>query len=171
MTDFMTPLSRIQLKSLVEQILHMPGAQTGKVLEMAIVFHTGIAREDAGNVAKELLLTLKKQSETFRNIRLNLVLWDSDESIRHIVTSSAMIQTGAFFNEHYVQTVGDRRMEVLMENLKLFEARSKLIFLFVQGQYVVEEPQRLQEALKPFLNRKLIMIEDGKMQRGVITGR
>ena len=163
----MTPLFRIQLKNLTEQILHMPGALTGKVPEMAMVYHTGIEKEEAAETAKEFLLALKKQNDIFRNIRLNLVLWDSDEKIRHIVTSSAKILTGAFFEENYIQTQNDRRLEILMENLKLFQARSKLIFLFTTQDYRIEESGRLQEALKPFLNRKLIVVENGQMQRGI----
>ncbi len=164
----MTPLQSIQFKNLIERVLHAPGNRMIGVPEIAIVFHTGIDRETAQAQAKELILTLKKQNELFRNVRLNIVLWDGDGKVRHIVTSSAAVQTGAFFAQFYEETAGDRRLELLMENLKLFQARSKLILFCTTGEYHVEDEARLKEALKPFLNRKLIKLEQDDMRLGIL---
>lgn len=164
----MTPLESIQFKHLVERVLHAPGNRMNGVPEIAFVFHTEMPAEKAQALAKEWILTLKKQNELFRNVRLNIVLWDGDDNIRHIVTSSAAVQTGAFFAEFYVQTPGKRRLELLMESLKLFQARAKLILLCSDGEYNIEDEERLKAALKPFLNRKLIKLEQGQMQLGVM---
>lgn len=56
-----------------------------------------------------------------------------------------------------------------MEYLKKFHARSKLILVVVRDQeqfHQVADPDRLREALNPFLKQKLVMIYPEEMESG-----
>lgn len=46
----------------------------------------------------------------------------------------------------------------LLPYLKLYHARSKLIFVITDGHAGVKEPNSVREAMKPFLERKLILL-------------
>ena len=54
----------------------------------------------------------------------------------------------------------NKRIDPLFANLKLFQARSKLILLLSDGQFFVEDEEQCMESLKPFLGRKMLLLLD-----------
>lgn len=150
-------LSRVELRNAVERVLHVKGNYRGGILEAAVCFDCALPKEIAAETAKELATALKQQSEVFQNVRLNTIQWRSSEEFVKEVTPMAYLQTGAYF-ESYVQTREEKALENLAELLKKFYARSKLIFLLTDGSFTVKDEARLQEAQKPFLEKKLVLI-------------
>ena len=61
-------LQKIQLRTAVEQVLHIPGNYRGGILEMAIVFDCNLSKQTAMETAKELVNALKQQNELEINI-------------------------------------------------------------------------------------------------------
>lgn len=151
-------LSKIQLRNAVERVLHVKGNYRGGILEAAVCFDCALPKEIAEETAKELVTALKQQSELFRNVRLNTIQWRSDSELVKDVTPMAYLQTGAYF-EGYAQMQEEKALENLTEQLKKFYARSKLIFLLTDGTFTVRDPAKLEEARKPFLEKKLICIK------------
>lgn len=135
------------------------------ILEMAMVFDCTLSREQAQAYAAEIIGTLKNTDEIFRNTRLNAIRWISNEKIRHDVTAAPMLQMGGYFAD-YEQNPMQKRLEILMENLKKFEARSRLVVLISDGSWEIDDSKRLQENLNPFLYRRLVLVEPGAIRDG-----
>ena len=156
----------------VERVLHVPGNFTKDILEMALVIDCSLSTEEAGESIRELLGTLKKQSEVFRNVRLNAVKWLDDGHIENQVTSAAVMQLGRYF-EDYKQNICVKSMVKLTGYLKKFQARSKLIIVVSDGNYKIEDEKTVQENLSPFLRRKMIYwnIKDDTFARGLPGGK
>ena len=87
-----------QLKNRVEQILHVPGNYTGKILEMEMVVDAALPKETVKETVPELLLTLKRHSKVFRNVRFNYTLWISDRRIENKVCPMMLATT--YLQEH-----------------------------------------------------------------------
>ena len=102
---------------------------------------------------------LKSHSEVFRNVRLNVVWWKSDEEILTEVIPMAMLQIGTPFDSYEKMAAG-KRIDLLFQNLKLFQARSKLIVLLSEGDFSIESEENCMESLKPFLGRKMLLLLD-----------
>ena len=175
----MTLAERLLFKNKVQMILHAPGGPladaanggprpgAGKsVLEMTMIFDMRLSREDAASSGKEIITALKQTDEIFRNVRLNVVRWNSDELIMRSVTAAPILQMGRYF-EDYEPVCEAKRLEVLMEYLKKFDARSRLLILVTDGTYQTGDSDSLRRNLNPFLYRKLLVVEPG----GIKTGR
>lgn len=135
------------------------------ILEMAMVFDCTLSRGQAQAYAAEIIGTLKSADEIFRNTRLNAIRWFSDEKIRHDVTAAPMLQMGGYFAD-YEQNPMQKRLEILMENLKKFEARSRLVILISDGSWEIDDSKRLKENLNPFLYRRLVLVEPDAIRDG-----
>ena len=77
----------LKMKQSVERILHVPGNYKGGILEMALVVDCNMDKTTAKEGIAAIVKALKSHSETFRNVRLNVVWWKSDEEI---VTDNTM---------------------------------------------------------------------------------
>ena len=152
-----TPVERMQLKNAVERILHVPGNYSGAALEMAMVFDGNLSEEYRKQLAKEIASLLKSHSETFRNVRLNLILWEGDGGFRKELSSLPGLQMGRCF-PGCSSVQRRKRIELLTEDLKKFYARSKLIMLFTDGDFYVENKDRMKESMQPFLYRKMMAV-------------
>lgn len=141
----------------VERILHVKGNFTGPILEMTVVMDHSVGKEQMEVVLPSLLGALKKHSEVFRNVRMNIMDWNSDEKKENRVLPM-MLAMGTGFYENYEQIAGTKRVELLYENLKLFHARSKLIIFVTDNNWCVADEKAKEEALKPFLTKKLLPI-------------
>ena len=97
---------------------------------------------------------------------MNVVYWLADGLIRREVTSATLLQLGRSF-DGYEQRVEKKRLEVLLAYLKKYDARSRLLILVTEGDYIVEDSQLLQESLHPFLYRRILLKEPDK----ICTGR
>lgn len=149
----------LKLKQSVERILHVPGNYKGGILEMAIVVDCALEKETAKEIIKTLVKALKSHSETFRNVRLNVVWWKSDDEIMTEVIPMTVMQMGTPFDQ-YAQQQGQKNIDRLFCNLKMFQARSKLIFLISDGLFEISEEEKCLENLKPFLGRKMLLLLD-----------
>lgn len=153
----LSPVFLKQFKNTVERILHVPGNFTEPVLEMAVVIDGTLSREQSETCVPELLGTLKRHSEVFRNVRLNIVEWKSDERIVTQVRPMSMAMLKSFY-EDYEQVCEQKHFEKLVAYLKLYHARSKLIILITDGAYLVEREDELEIAMRPFLEKKLMQV-------------
>lgn len=158
----MTPVSLQMFKNTVERILHVPGNFTEQNLEMAVVIDGALSREQVEAYVPELLGSLKRHSEVFRNVRLNVVEWKSDEQIMTQVRPMSVVMLHSFYEE-YEQVQNPKHFEKLVTYLKLYQARSKLIILVTDGKYQVEHEDELELTMRPFLDKKLMQV--------VITGQ
>ncbi len=192
----MTPAEKLQLKNAVLRILHGPGGPlaghggsgpavndrvrgerqdrikpgavtpgSGTFLEMTFVFDGSLSIEAARTIGTEVMTVLKGTDEIFRNVRCNVVRWLSDERIIHEVTAAMMIQTGRCF-AGWTQQPETKRLEVLLADLKKFEARSRLLIVAAAPGYVVRDDKLKKESLNPFLYRRLLLLQKGGMQEG-----
>lgn len=183
----MTPVQKQLLKNSVMRVLHAPGgpyasgsgkavrqgeARPGEngagrnILEMTIVFDCSMTREDAKAYGADIIGALKSADEIFRNTRLNVVRWISDGEIRRDMTAAPMLQMGGYFAD-FEQKEQRKTLECLLENLKKFDARSRLVILVTDGGFGVSDPKKLQENLNPFLHRRLVIVEPDRIWEGI----
>lgn len=153
----MTPVSLQMFKQTVEKILHVPGNFTEPPLEMTVVIDGRLTKEQVERCVPELLGSLKRHSEVFRNVRLNVVEWKSDAQIVTEVRPLSMVMLHSFY-EGYVQVDTQKHFEKLAAYLKLYHARAKLIILITDGSYEVEREEELTLAMRPFLEKKLMQV-------------
>ena len=170
----LTAVRKLQLHKQVERVLHVPGNYQGGILEMAIVVDCACDKEAARGLCMDVITACKNQSEVFRNVRLNMVIWNGDK-IHTENTAAARVQTGAFFEEcdawgwTDIPESVDANTAKIMEYLKKFHARSKLILFLTPNRerlYKAAQPERLRAALSPFLKQKLVMIYPEEMESG-----
>lgn len=165
----LTAVQNLQLHNQIERVLHVPGNYRGGILEMAVVIDRTYEREAVKSLCADIIASCKKQSEVFRNVRLNMVMWGA-EKIRSEVVASAYVQMGTYF-DHYEREDENAHMqtEEIMEYLKKFHARSKLILLLTPGReriHRIEQPERVRQAMNPFLKQKLVLIYPDQMESG-----
>lgn len=158
----LTDIQLLQIKNRINRILHVPGNNTGSILEMAIVadyqMEPEVLREDVRRVVE----MLKKQEETFRNVRLNLIKWVSDDCIIKEVVPMPFLLLGRAFEDLPVITDREKTWDELLRQLKLFYARSKVILVFTNDSYRVEDEKAVRSYLQPFLARKLLVLRNGE---------
>ena len=158
----MMELGMIQLmkmKQSVERILHVPGNYKGGILEMALIIDCNLSKDTAQTSVQTIIKALKSHSEVFRNVRLNVIWWKTDEQIVTEVTPMSVMQMGTPF-ETYEKCAAQKRIDQLFANLKIFQARSKLILLLSDGDFSIENEEGCMESLKPFLGRKMLLLLD-----------
>ncbi|MBE5868962.1 MAG: hypothetical protein E7293_08420 [Lachnospiraceae bacterium] len=164
----MNVVQQMQLKNAVERVLHVPGnyteaiKHTGQVLEMALVLDYHISEPELRMLSTEIVDLLKRHSEVFRNVRLNVIKWVDDTCICKEVSSMAHVRMGQIFGD-YVQGSSRKSFLELARQLKLFYARSKLILVLTDGSFYPGEPEKVREQMHPFLHRKLLILQNGKV--------
>ena len=151
---------RQKLIRFTDGVLNTPGNFTKDILEMAVVLDHGMEKEEIGPLAAELVNILKRHSQIFRNVRLNIVDWKSDSEITTQVSAMPMLQLGRYFDS-YVQTEGIKSLDILAGYLKMYHARSKLVYVLSTGKSIVKNREQMFLNINPFLKRKLIFIEKG----------
>ncbi len=162
----LSPVVLMQFKNTVERILHVPGNYKGGVLEMAVVLDHNVSREAVQELVPELFRILKMHSEVFRNVRLNMVQWESDERISGQVAPMSMAGMTSYY-EFYECRPERKDFLKLVQYLKLFQARAKLIILITDGANEEGPGETLKAAMQPFLDKKLMQIvvsEEMKIQ-------
>lgn len=172
-----TDMELLQLKNAVSRILHVPGNDTGGVLEMAIVADYNLPVSALCEGCRQIAAMLKKQNETFRNVRLNLIRWISDGQIEKEVIPLSFLLTGrAFADEADVKKPEngttdaesrEKTLDELFRQLKLFYARSKVILVLTDGSYRTEDKNMVKAYLQPFLAKKLLLLQNGEQISGI----
>lgn len=162
-------LSKMSLKNGVERVLHVPGNYTGGILEMTLVVDCalpeGYARETAADVAG----ILRSHSEVFRNVRSNLLFWKSDVRMDNQVTPLSFIQTGRCF-EGYAESREVKALEALLNKLKVFHARSKLILVLGQERLLIRDGEAARRGLQPFLGKKSLFFLQNDPEKKWVRG-
>lgn len=161
----LTRIQEIQLRNQVQRVLHVPGNYNGGPLEMAVVFDTSLEKEDAVATGKQIAAVLKSMGDTFRNVRVNLVIW-SKQKISHEISSLPNLVMGNALQK-FETSVECKNLEELCGNLKLFQARSRMVILVLKENFTVESAVGLRENLNPFLYRRLILITEGEIKAGI----
>ena len=153
----LSPVFLMKLKNTVERILHVPGNYTGGILEMAVILDHNVARADMQELVPQIFRSLKMHSEVFRNVRLNMVQWESDETITNQVTPMSMAGLGSYY-ENYESQKRRKDFLKLVQYLKLFQARAKLIILVTDAANEEGMTESLKAAMQPFLDKKLMQV-------------
>ena len=161
----LTQVQKLQLKNEVQRVLHVPGNYRGGPIEMAVVADYSADGKAVAECGKEIAAVLKSMGDTFRNVRLNLVRWKADDDIKHEISALAYLQTGRAFQDYEASAAG-KRLELLCGQLKMYQARSRLLLLITDGDLIVEDQALLRENLNPFLYRKLILITPEGIKQG-----
>ena len=157
----LSPVFLMKFKNTVERILHVPGNYNGGILEMAIVLDANVEKETIKELVPQLLRSLKTHSEVFRNVRFNLVWWKSDEQITGQVTPMSMAALPTYYDAYEVQR-NTKDIMNLVQYLKLFQARAKLIILITDGTNEESSKESIKAAMQPFLDKELMKILVGE---------
>lgn len=165
----LTQMQKLQLNHQVDKILHVPGNFQGGNLEMTMVFDYAMDRNQLKEEAAQIISSLKAHSPVFRNVRFNGIKWKSDVSIVNQVVPMAFVQMGKFFEEEedWDSASSMKNLEVLLQKLKLFHARSKLILVLTQGQYQISDKEAAKAAFQPFLKGKILFVESNHIKAGM----
>lgn len=165
----LTPVRNLQLHNQIERVLRVPGNYRGGILEMAIVIDKTYGRETVRILCADIIESCKKHSEVFRNVRLNMVLWGREEITTQTV-AAAYVQMGTFFEKYEPEDAQNAKQTAqIMEYLKKFHARSKLILFLVPDRdrlYRIKEAERVRQAMSPFLKQKLVIVYPETMEAG-----
>lgn len=162
----MSVIEKMKLKNSVERVLHVPGNFTQSILEMAIVMDCSFQKEEIVSLTKEIVGILKTQSDVFRNVRLNTILWKGEGEFVEKVTAMPFLQMGTFF-EDYQEIACDKTWDELLHRLKVFYARSKLILILSHENFDFKDKVKAKENLQPFLYRKLIVLDEKNITLGM----
>lgn len=159
-----------KIKQAVERILHVPGNFTADILEMAIILDHSVPQERMRETATALAKLLKGHSTVFRNARLNIVDWTAKE-ITQTVAPLSLFMLGGYF-DGYEQSGQEKQIEPLLEFLRLYQARSKLVILLTDGSFGAAQEQGAQQFMKPFLERKMmaLVVNHGEAGKNGLPG-
>ena len=155
-----SPVFLMKFKNTVERILHVPGNYKGGILEMAVVLDHNVSQEMTRELVPQLFRTLKMHSEVFRNVRLNMVQWLDDETIKNEVTPMSMAGMNSYYTAYECQ-IRCKDFRKLVQYLKVFQARAKLIILVTDGANEEGSAESLKAAMQPFLDKKLMQVVVG----------
>ena len=169
-----TQIQKLQLNNQVDRILYTRGNFRGGNLEMTMVFDYSMDKSLLKEETGQIIASLKAHSPVFQNVRFNAVKWKEDSDITNQVISMTFVQMGKFFEENISAECSRllpdvKNLEVLLEKLKLFHARSKLILILTQGQYQISDKEAAKTALAPFLKQKILIIEPERIKTGMQT--
>lgn len=150
-------ITLMKFKNTIERILHVRGNYQGGILEMTLVVDGNLEVATRKELIPKLIGALKQQGEVFRNVRFNYSLWNSDTEITNKVCPMMLAMTEAFYQEEEKNT-NEKGMEKLVDYLKKFHARSKIIILVTDGKYTIEDEVAIKTSMQPFLDKKLVVV-------------
>lgn len=161
----LSPVFLKQVKNTVDRILNVPGNYTkGKILEMTVVLDGNLSKKVVSLLLPELLRTLKLHDKVFQNVRFHTVYWETDERPKDVVLPMMMAVTESFY-EDYRQKTEQKSVSRLAQYLTLFHARSKLIILLTDGNFMEEERETVIKNMQPFLEKKMmtVLVKEGSL--------
>lgn len=156
-----SPVFLMNFKNTVERILHVKGNYNGGILEMAVILDHNVSSETMQEIVPQLFRTLKMHSEVFRNVRLNMVQWETDEKICNQVSPMSMAGLSSYYEGYESKTVKKDWLK-LVQYLKMFQARAKLIILVTDGKNEEVQSEQLKREMQPFLDKKLMQVIVGE---------
>lgn len=146
-----------QFTNKVEMILHSPCNIPNKTFEMTVVLDQNLSKDVVVEAVPHLLKVLKRHSDVFSNVRLNMVKWEADGKIDNQIIPMSMAMISSHYTD-YAQKICVKSYLHLMQNLKLFHARSKLIIVVTDGTYEKGDEAELKKLMQPFLYRKVMNV-------------
>lgn len=147
----------MKFKNTIERILHVKGNYQGGILEMTLVVDGNLEVVKRKELIPKFIQALKQQGEVFRNVRFNYSIWNSDTEITNKVCPMMSAMTDTFYQGQEKQN-HKKSLEKLIDYLKKFHARSKIIILVIDGKYEIEDKEKLKERMQPFLDKKLVFL-------------
>ena len=170
-----TQVQLLQIKNAVMRVLHVPGNYSGGILEMAVVADYHLPYEKLKESCSEIAGALKRTDEVFRNVRLNLIKWVSDDIIIKEVSALPKLRMGSCFEDYEDLVVkteksarSEKSLDELLRQLKLFYARAQPIPGRPAGSEETGDDHQIQEYQQPFLGRQILALESGNI---VLLGR
>lgn len=147
----------MKFKNTIERILHVKGNYQGGILEMTLVVDGNLEVTKRKELIPKLVYALKQQGEVFGNVRFNYSIWNSDTEITSKVCPMMLAMTDTFYQGEAKQD-HKKNLEKLIDYLKKFHARSKIIILVTDGTYHIEGKEELKQHMQPFLDKKLMFL-------------
>lgn len=179
--DIRTQILWNQIKNEVDRILHMPnngfyGGQTQerRILEMTLVIDRRIPTDALEAFLPDLVRSLKRHDDVFRDVRMNLVEWTADGTCRNTIVPMLRLTMSGFYETWEQERCAEGKQvaaekktyQNLYAYLKKFHARSRLVILLCAAGHADGDAEEKKKELLPFLWRKLIRIQ---MENGEIT--
>ena len=149
-------ITLMKFKNTIERILHVKGNYQGGILEMTLVVDGNLEVAVRKEWIPKFIGALKQQGEIFRNVRFNYSIWNSDTEITNKVCPMMLATTEAFYQEQ--KSNNEKSLESLIDYLKKFHARSKIIILVTDGKYTVKEKEKIKTSMQPFLDKKFAVV-------------
>ena len=162
-------LERKKFIDAVERVLHVKGNYTGGILEMTLVIDCSLQKDYVQNKAADLASVLRSHSEVFRNVRLNLLMWQDDQAFKNNVIPISFLQLATCFQDYAGQDAR-KSLDDLTAHLKLFHARSKLILVLMEGDPYIRNDREVFLNMQPFLGKKSLFLCKGKEADGWLQG-
>ena len=160
----MNLIAKMNLNNAAERVLHVPGNYTGGILEMTLVIDCALDKEYVKTMAADIAGTLRAHSEIFRNVRLNLLYWESDEKFENRVIPISFLQMSNCFEE-YSEMKEDKCLDELAAKLKLLHARSKLIIVLGEEELKIRDRAEVKRNMNPFLGKKSLFLCQNDIDR------
>ena len=157
----LSPVVLMKFKNTIERILHVRGNYSGGILEMAVVIDHNLDKEVVQELVPQLFRALKMHSEVFRNVRLNIVNWEADGVITNQVSPMSMAGLSSYYSD-YEQQKQKKDFLKLIQYLKLFQARAKVIILVTDGNNEIGADACVKTVMQPFLDKKFMQIVVGE---------
>lgn len=160
--EALSVVTLMKFKNTIERILHVKGNYQGGILEMTLVADANLSIEQRKNLIPQLLKALKQQGEVFRNVRFNYGEWQQDGSVSNKVCPMMLAMTENFYEkdetlEKETEQAKPKNISGLIDYLKMFHARSKIIILVTDGGFQVDNPSHVTRQMQPFLDKKLVV--------------
>lgn len=124
---------------------------------MTLVIDCGLPREYVCKMAADIALALRAHSEVFRNVRLNLFYWKSEDEMENRVIPISFLQMSQCF-EDYAGQVKEKSLDALSGRLKFYHARSKLILVLAGKNAFIDDREVLKQNMYPFLGKKSLFL-------------
>lgn len=155
-----------KFKQQIEYIMHVRGNVTKELTEMAVIVDCSMPEEKARDSVKWIAATLKRMGESFNNVRLNLVQWRTDGNIE-CIAEPLIAATFARGLEDYCRIEEEKHLEPLLEYLRKFQARSKIVILVTEGKYGIQDKEEAVKLLFPFLGKKMLIFSDKEISENL----
>ena len=102
-------MQKKNLVNAVERVLHVKGNYSGGILEMTLVVDCGLPEEYVRGMTADIAFVLRSHSEVFRNVRMNLLYWMSEEKMENRVVPFSFLQMSKCFEDYEEQ---EKEMEI-----------------------------------------------------------
>ena len=151
-------IETIKLKQRIERILHEPGNDSmEKNPEMTVVIDWNLEHDQAKATTVHVMKTLKTYSERFKNARLNVVSWKSNEEISGEIVSMQTMIIGKYC-DHFEPVMQEKSLDCLVTFLKDYQTRSRIIIIVSDGTFYVADRKQVDKEIHPLLIKKTMLV-------------